>query len=781
MTLGDISRFFAGVAFGTPSGDASLLRDVDARVRAAVDTLPVTLFEIDANGIYTCLAGAYLALFGITPELVVGASIFDYPRFVPGKNMMVRRALAGEAVSFTGIWPRGRFLIRLVPRLDEEGRVSAVAGLGIELANPKGSDKYFEELLEALRQSEARFRAMCDCAPLGIGVANPQLELNYVNPALCAMLDRRPEQLLGRGWEASLHPEERARVHASRAEGRAPVVDGTLRFIGRAGLTVWTSLRTAAMRDDGELLGYVAAVADITQEREARLAVHAARDDLRRVIEGSPEGIAVVRDQRWVFVNAALVRTLSHADPGTLIGQEVATIVHPDDRALVAALTTATEQREDASVVRCRSAVGEYLLLEMRASPVSEFEGAPAVLISAHDVTHQKRLQARLAVTERLLAVGTLAAGVAHEINNPLAAAMCNLEWVAEQLSKAARAMSSEVDASEARRVLTRIIKPIEEAREACGRVGGIVQDLKLLSRSDAEPLGPVDLAKVLDSSVRMAWNELRHRARLVRAYGELPHVHGNEARLGQVFINLLINATQAIPEGRAEEHSIHLAAYTLPSGMVCIEVRDTGCGIPENILGRIFDPFFTTKPPGVGTGLGLSICQRLLTGMGGQIEVDSQPGRGSTFRVTLAVAEASDTGQNDAVADASRESARARVLVIDDDAAVGSALRLVLSDEHEVEVTVSARAALTRVRSGERFDAILCDLMMPELSGMDFYRELSAFQPELASQVIFLTGGAFTHGATEFLERIPNPRLSKPFQWSELRTLIARVRTAGA
>ena len=160
MTLGDISRFFAGVAFGKPSGEAPLLSDFDARVRAAVDTLPVTLFEVDAHGIYTCLAGAYLGLFGITPELVVGASIFDFPRFVPGKNMMVRRALAGEAVSFTGIWPRGRFMIRLVPRFDERGRVSAVVGLGFELANPKGSDKYFEELLEALRQSEARFRAM---------------------------------------------------------------------------------------------------------------------------------------------------------------------------------------------------------------------------------------------------------------------------------------------------------------------------------------------------------------------------------------------------------------------------------------------------------------------------------------------------------------------------------------------------------------------------------------------------------------------------------------------
>jgi two-component system cell cycle sensor histidine kinase/response regulator CckA len=770
MTL-DLSRWFAGIlkprgAGGPPVPSA----EMDARVRAAIDTLPVTMFEFDADGIYTSVAGGYVSLFGITPDLLVGRSVFDFPKFVPGKNVMVRRALTGETVAFSGFWPRGRFMIRLVPRFDATGRVEAVVGLGFELAKSAAGDRHMEELLEALRQSEARFRAMCDCAPLGICVSNPKLELGYVNPALCALLDRRPDELLGRQWKELLQTRERR----SRTRGavHAAPDDDVMQYVRKDGSSVWCSLRMAAMHDDGELIGYVAVVADITQERNARLVIDGAQRDLRHVIEGSPEGIAVVREQRWIFVNRALVRSLGYPDAGALMGADVSELVHPEDRAQALELIARPEHVPGdggARALRYRSASGEYVLLELRPALLSEFEGAPAVLISARDITEQKKLQARLAVTERLLAVGTLAAGVAHEINNPLSAALSNLEWVARQLAR-----STTPRAGEPGGVMERLVKPIEDAREACERVRAIVHDLKLLSRAEEESVGPVELTHVIDSAVRMAWNEMRHRARLVREYGDLPLVNGNEARLAQVFLNLLINATQAIPEGRANQNEVRVTARRLSSGQVMVEVSDTGSGIPENVLGRIFDPFFTTKPPGIGTGLGLSICQRIVTSMGGQIEVESQLGRGSTFRVTLASSADAALQRSAEAAPAEADCApRARVLVIDDDPAVGTALKLVLAEEHEVEVLTNARHALDRLRNGERFGVILCDLMMPELSGMDFHRELALSNPELAAGIIFLTGGAFTLGAREFLDRIPNPRLGKPFNWSDLRALI--------
>jgi PAS domain S-box-containing protein len=746
------------------------------------------MFEFDAKGVYTSVGGGYVRLFGVSPAQIVGRSVFDFPKFVPGKNMMVRRALAGEAVAFTGIWPLGRFMIRLQPRFDGNGRVVAVVGIGFEIAKPAAADTQMGQLLEALRQSEARFRAMCESAPLGIYVSNTQLAVGYVNPALCAMLGRGPEELLGRRWQAALHAESDEPL-SSMLDGAAPGTrtdERTLQLVRKDGSRVWAELRMAEMRDGSELLGHLGVITDVTRERETRLAIDRAQHDLRRVIESSPEGIAVVRDRRWIFVNRAMVDALGHERPEDLIGQDSIEIVHPDDRARAVMLTAGPQSAAaDGSVheLRYRRANGEHALMEIRPAALTEFDGAPAMLITARDITERKRLQAHLLVTERLLSVGTLAAGVAHEINNPLAAALGNLEWVARRLARLCDAMEDGGSTDSVPRAqLEPLCKPIGEAREAAERVRAIVRDLKLFSRAEEDLQGPVDLTPVLDSAGRMAWHEVRLRARFVRDYADLPPVLGNDARLGQVFLNLIVNAAQAIPEGAADEHEIRLTSHTL-SQHVVVEVRDTGCGIPASILGRIFDPFFTTKPPGVGTGLGLAICHRIVTSLGGRIDVESQPGSGATFRVTLqrATPEAEGTARTVerpapyAQSGSQPARSRGRVLVIDDDSAMGNVIGLVLSEDHEVEVLTSARQALKRLREGERYDAIVCDIMMSEMGGIDFHAELAKQLPERAAEVIFMTGGAFTVRAREFLDRVPNPRLEKPFDSASLRAVVAR------
>ena len=780
-----LTRWFAGLGAASPEARArETSPESDARIRDALNSLPLTLFEFDARGAYTCVAGRYIGLFGITPAQIIGRSVFDFPKLVPGKNLMVRRALAGEAVTFTGIWPLGRFMIRLQPRFDRDGQLVSVVGLGYELAQPAAADEQIDQLMQALRESEARFRAMCESAPLGIYVTNATFELGYVNPALCALLGRGSEELVGRHLQMALNAERVVPLDPSRVAATAGDVaaDGTLHLVRPDGSRVWVSLRTAEMRDGGELLGHLGAVTDISRERAAQQAIDRAQQDLRRVIETSPEGIGVVRCGRWVFINRALGEALGYAQAGVLIGQHAGAMVHPDDLQRAPELAAAPQSVTDGRVyeLRCLKANGEYALMEIRWALLTEFEGAPAVLITARDITERKKLQTQLLVSERLLSVGTLAAGVAHEINNPLAAALSNLEWVEARLTKLNSAPSHAV--SDLQAEFVRLAKPIGEAREAAERVRAIVHDLKLFSRSEEELKGPVSLMPVLDSAARMAWHEVRQRARFVREYGDLPAVHGSDARLGQVFLNLIINAAQAIPEGHADEHEIRVSARIEPEHVV-VEVRDTGSGIPNAILDHIFDPFFTTKPPGVGTGLGLAICHRIVTSLDGQIEVDSQPGSGSAFRVTLLRAAhgvtsepPKPTGQIPAEPAASR----GRVLIIDDDPAMANAIGLVLGEEHDVEVFTSARRALNRLLEGEHYDAIVCDVMMPDMNGMDFHAELASRGSERAAAVIFLTGGAFTVRAREFLDRIPNPRLDKPFDAESLRRLIRRQLSRG-
>lgn len=290
-----------------------------------------------------------------------------------------------------------------------------------------------------------------------------------------------------------------------------------------------------------------------------------------------------------------------------------------------------------------------------------------------------------------------------------------------------------------------------------------IVRDLKLFSRADEDDRIAVDVERVLESSQRMAWNEIRHRARLVKDFAPVPPDFANESRLGQVFLNLIVNAAQAIPEGRAESNRIRIGTSLGPGGRVVVEVTDTGSGMPPDVLKRLFAPFFTTKPVGVGTGLGLSICHRIVTALGGEIRAESTLGQGSTFRVFLPPADLAKSSTPTPPTAPARTVRRGRVLVIDDEASVGSAIRRVLGSEHEVIVTNRGGDAIARLGTGERFDVILCDLMMPEMTGMDVHAALVDQWPEQADRMIFLTGGAFTVLAREFLARVPSLRIDKP------------------
>jgi len=205
----------------------------------------------------------------------------------------------------------------------------------------------------------------------------------------------------------------------------------------------------------------------------------------------------------------------------------------------------------------------------------------------------------------------------------------------------------------------------------------------------------------------------------------------------------------------------------------VVIEVRDTGSGIAPEHLGRIFDAFFTTKPVGVGTGLGLSICHRIVRSLGGELEVESELDAGSTFRVSLPAASSTGESVRPPSLIPRRPGRRGRVLVIDDEPMIATAIRRTLSLEHDVVLSSAAAIALQRIKQGEEFDVILCDLMMPQMTGMELYEELVRTAPAQADRVVFLSGGAFTAAARAFLDEVPNPHLEKPFDTRQLLALV--------
>ncbi len=395
--------------------------------------------------------------------------------------------------------------------------------------------------------------------------------------------------------------------------------------------------------------------------------------------------------------------------------------------------------------------------------PLRDGQGRSVGQVSVYrDLSERKQMQAKLLFSDRMASVGTLAAGVAHEINNPLAFIKANLIFLTDELAR----LGSELAAGR----LTELSDALRDTVQGAARIGEIVRDLKTFSKGEEPtPNAPVDVQRVVQFVAKMAENEIRHRARLVLDFPESLWVLGNESRLSQVFLNLLVNAAQAMREGEASSNEVRITGRNVEGGKVEIEVRDTGSGISPEIKDRIFNPFFTTKGIGGGTGLGLSVSHAIVTSMGGEISVQSEVGKGTTFRLLVPSAQAPSPVVVVPEPVRAPRAQRARVLVIDDERLVATAIQRLLANVYEVRTSPSGTEAISMFDGGQRFDVILCDLMMPDITGMDLYETLCRSFPDQAKRMVFMTGGAFTDRASSFLGEVSNPSLRKPFDRSGL------------
>lgn len=420
---------------------------------------------------------------------------------------------------------------------------------------------------------------------------------------------------------------------------------------------------------------------------------------------------------------------------------------------------------EERAVAALKGGAADFVLKDRmaRLGPAIERE-----LREARIRTERARLREQLTLSDRLATIGTLAGGIAHEINNPLAVALGNVEYALSTVAALERGAAPPIG-SELR-------EPLVDAREALGRVRDIVRDVKMFSRSgDPDRRGPVDIRQTLRSAMRMTWNEARHRARIVEQFEPVPVVLGNDSRLGQVFLNVLVNAIQALPEGRATNHRITVRTFTDAIGWAVVDIEDTGSGIAPEHLPRVFEPFYTTKSAAHGSGLGLPIAQTIVQETGGTISMASELGKGTSVRIKLPPGAAAEAPAPSPPAVA--VGPRGKVLVVDDEPMLGAVVRRALSPEHDVTVVTSSREALSAM-AGTRFDVLLCDVMMPDIDGTALYWMID---PSDRGRIVFVTGGAFSPEVRAFLDEVPNPRLDKPFDPDHLRRLVRELVRAAA
>jgi PAS domain S-box-containing protein len=493
--------------------------------------------------------------------------------------------------------------------------------------------------------------------------------------------------------------------------------------------------------------------------------------------------VAVDCDSRITFLNPA-AESLVGVKAEEVVGRhahevlELAGWDHGADRSPLATALRTGQPVEVTEVSLRNQRTGSQHLIDDRAAPVADEKEVFGAVMVFRDVTEQKRLQRQVELSDRLASLGTMAAGVAHEVNNPLAVVVACGELLAGELAEQQQWLQTGGPLETQQRSLESMTETLQSLQSAASRITRIIADLQVFSRPPvSEVPGCANLRRCAEWALCATAREFRHRARVITQFGDAPLAKADEAKLGQVILNLLLNAAHAIAPGNLERNQVRLSTGSDAQGRAVLEVADSGPGIPAELQQRIFEPFFTTKDVGIGAGLGLSICHGVVRSFGGEISVTSKPGEGAAFRVVLP-AFTPDLGPARSPA-----MLRGRILVVDDEEIVRGVLARILAG-HEIHCTGSAQEALELIRH-QRFDLILSDLVMPSMTGMEFYEILLARQPELAQRVVFLSGGALTPKVAEFLHVVPNLIIDKPFEarylQDKLQELLARHQRRGA
>ncbi|MEM9454039.1 MAG: ATP-binding protein [Myxococcota bacterium] len=388
-----------------------------------------------------------------------------------------------------------------------------------------------------------------------------------------------------------------------------------------------------------------------------------------------------------------------------------------------------------------------------------------AEAIDAATAAERKRMEDQqvnqLQRAEQMALVGQLAVGVAHEVNNPLAYIGANIDFTAKRLRK------------DDERRWNEELAALQDASDGVHRISDIVNQLNAHGRKEEESIQPMRLRDSLELALRIARNQIRHRARVFRQYTDHPVVVADPGRLTQVFLNLLVNAAQAVPTGKRDQNEIRIE-LSVEGGEAVVDIRDTGHGIDPEVLARVTEPFFTTKDVGDGTGLGLSISDAIVRSYNGTMSLSSDVGRGTHVQVRLPLTEEDPiTIQDDSHTGVPLPKAgnEPRLLLIDDDPTVRRGLIRLLPGT--VIEAGYAREALEMLEDDMGFDIIICDVMMPDMTGIDFYQILVERHPSLCTKVLLVSGGIFEESARKFVIDHDIPMLTKPVRQQELMTLV--------
>lgn len=618
--------------------------------------------------------------------------------------------------------------------LDRTAEELRIHGIELEMQHDQ-----LERTHAALQASHDAYEALFDNAPVAYLELSPDWRIHAINQAALRLL---PGLTVGN------------ELLTVQFDGRLVSFLATLSEAPRAAeMPLRTGAGTFYARLTGRRINrrILIAIEDIDEAFRAREALAAAQLRMHRILDAAPDAIVVLYHGHIAFANRALCVLLDE------------TFERLTERHFHDFLAEGTPNIDGRSGARIELLVRDARSVErpMECRPVEiEYEGRIATLLILRDLTERRRAEARLAQSDRLAKLGMLIAGVAHELNNPLTYILGNLDMLAVQLEAGPNRDFA------------------NEARDGARRLAAIVADLRTFQRAD-DVIAPVKVNDIIIETLRIADHKIKNRAQLSRDLGRLPLLATSGARIGQVLLNLVLNALHAMPVRSASQNLIHVRSFATAKE-VCVMVEDNGRGIAPADQRHLFDPFFTTRKAEGGTGLGLAVSNNLIQQLGGFIEVESTVGVGSRFTIHLPCETMAPRAVPAPVITLAPEPIAPptdlEILVVDDEHAIAGLMVRLLSETGQVTVAHSGNAARALIEDGARFDVILSDLVMDDGSGEALHAWLTEFAPEMAERFVLMSGMPHPDHSTR------GGFLQKPFDLEELLQAVASAaRRAGA
>jgi two-component system NtrC family sensor kinase len=756
----------------------SLISKSQQGYRDLIDTFEDLLFSVTNDGNVLTVNRSFAELLGLSFTEVVGRRLddfFDLPEasdraalehWLP--RFMQRRRWTGVVRARIKKTGAIRYFDLVLHAIVRDDAVHGISGFARDVTKERESETRFTELFQTLRE--------------GVYLAAADDRITELNPALAQMLgydskeDLLNREIAGLYANAERRAEEIAKLNEVGFL-RAHEITLQHRSEGRQVVAMHT---TAAILDAaGKFVRYQGTFVDVTEQREMERRLHREQEFAGRLMESFPDlVIALDTDGRYTFVSPQIINILGFR-PEELVGKRMGGRTDPADRtAMMEMFDDLIFKRiaEGEIEYRTQHKNGAWRVFRASARPLHDENGQiNGVIASARDITEQQRLQQQLIQSERLAAMGQMIAGVAHELNNPLTAILGVTEMLRDQ--------SKEETAT----------RQLDLAHRQARRAAHIVQSLLVFSRPSTPRSTLLHLPDLLQRTLQLHEHSLRanHINVDLSARPDLPTVLGDSNQLTQVFLNLIVNAEQAIHEVR--DHGTLRVRLGVVGERVLITFQDDGVGIRRELLPRIFDPFFTTKRPGRGTGLGLSICMGIIREHNGDISAQPLPDGGSVFTVSLPICTQSvalaEPAAAPAVAPAQIQPAepshtplsRKKILVVDDEESI---LELVTDSlgAHGCHVDrASSSEAAMELAQRNSYDVILCDLNLESesggaVSGFDLHDQIvKKLEARSVSSPVFLfmTGDLVDAAVGEQAGREGNRFLQKPFRIADLVTLL--------